>query len=41
MNDYPFPSFHFLVNFELPPLPVDMRFQDVSGLTVEAAIRDL
>ncbi len=36
MNDYPFPSFHFLVNFELPPLPVDMRFQDVSGLTVEA-----
>jgi phage tail-like protein len=36
MNNYPFTSFHFLVTFELPPLPVDMQFQDVSGLSVEA-----
>jgi phage tail-like protein len=33
--DYPQPGFHFLVVFELPlQTPNDVRFQEVSGLTV-------
>jgi phage tail-like protein len=33
--DYPHPGFHFLVIFELlPQFPNDVRFQEVSGLTV-------
>lgn len=33
--NYPHPGFHFLVVFELlPQFPNDMRFQEVSGLTV-------
>ena len=33
--DYPQPGFHFLVVFELfPQFPNDVRFQEVSGLTV-------
>jgi phage tail-like protein len=33
--DYPAPGFHFLVVFELvPQFPNDVRFQEVSGLTV-------
>jgi len=33
--DYPHPGFHFLVVFELlPQFPNDVRFQEVSGLTV-------
>lgn len=36
MFDYPITGFHFSVVFELfPQLPVDARFQEVSGLTVE------
>ncbi len=32
---YPQVGFHFLVLFELfPQLPYDLRFQEVSGLTV-------
>lgn len=33
---YPLPGFHYLVTFELSPLPVDISFQEVSGLSVEA-----
>jgi phage tail-like protein len=37
MLDLPLiPSFHFLVTFELPQLPGDMNFQEVTGLSVEA-----
>lgn len=37
MLDFPLiPSFHFLVTFELPQLPGDMSFQEVTGLSVEA-----
>ena len=33
--DYPQPGFHFLVVFELfPQFPNDVRFQEVTGLTV-------
>jgi len=36
MAQYPFTGFHFLVSFDsLPAVPVDSRFQDVSGLDVE------
>ncbi|HKZ66191.1 MAG TPA: phage tail protein [Chitinophagaceae bacterium] len=36
MAQYPLTGFHFLVSFDsLPALPVDSRFQDVSGLDVE------
>lgn len=36
MFDYPAPGFHFLVVFELfPQLPNDLRFQEVSGLSVD------
>ncbi len=35
MFDYPQPGFHFAVLFELfPQFPNDIRFQEVSGLTV-------
>ena len=35
LQTYPLASFHFLVVFELfPQTPVDVRFQDVSGLSV-------
>ncbi len=35
MAGYPFPGFHFIVQFELSPqLPVDVGFQEVSGLSV-------
>lgn len=38
--DYPQPGFHFLVVFELfPQLPNDVRFQEVSGLTVTTQFR--
>ncbi|HEV3412115.1 MAG TPA: phage tail protein [Puia sp.] len=33
---YPLTGFHFLVTFELSPIPIDMTFQEVSGLSVEA-----
>lgn len=34
--DYPQPGFHFLVLFEvLPQFPNDVRFQEVSGLSVD------
>jgi phage tail-like protein len=33
--EYPFAGFHFLVTFELfPQSPVDMRFQEVSGISM-------
>ena len=36
MFDYPAPGFHFLVVFELfPQFPNDLRFQEVSGLSVD------
>ncbi|MDB5137804.1 MAG: conserved hypothetical phage tail region protein [Mucilaginibacter sp.] len=36
MFDYPFTGFHFLVSFEIvPALPNDLRFQEVTGLTVD------
>ena len=36
MAQYPLTGFHFLVSFDsLPAVPVDSRFQDVSGLDVE------
>ena len=36
MAQYPLTGFHFLVSFDsLHALPVDSRFQDVSGLDVE------
>jgi phage tail-like protein len=36
MFEYPYTGFHFLVLFELfPQLPNDVRFQQVSGLTVD------
>lgn len=34
MFTFPQPGFHFSVVFELPQLPTDIRFQEVSGLTV-------
>lgn len=39
MFDYPFTGFHFLVVFEIfPQLPNDIRFQDVTGLTVDVGL---
>lgn len=36
LTEYPAVGFHFLVTFDIfPQLPYDMRFQSVSGLTVE------
>lgn len=36
MFEYPAPGFHFLVVFELfPQFPNDLRFQEVSGLSVD------
>jgi phage tail-like protein len=39
--DYPHPGFHFSVIFELfPQFPNDIRFQEVSGLTVTTQFED-
>ncbi len=36
MFEYPLTGFHFLVTFELfPQVPNDLRFQEVTGLTVD------
>lgn len=36
IGEYPLVGFHFTVAFELfPQLPVDLRFQEVSGLSVD------
>lgn len=36
MFDTPPVGFHFVVVFELPQIPADMRFQEVSGLSASA-----
>jgi phage tail-like protein len=41
MFDTPPVGFHFLVVFELPQLPTDIRFQEVSGLSVSAEFEAL
>ena len=42
MFDYPAPGFHFLVVFELfPQLPNDIRFQEVTGLSVDMEYESL
>jgi phage tail-like protein len=42
MFDYPAPGFHFLVLFELfPQFPNDLRFQEVSGLSVDMEYESL
>lgn len=37
----PAAGFHFLVVFELPQFPTDIRFQEVSGLSVSAEFESL
>ncbi len=40
--DYPHPGFHFAVLFELfPQFPNDIRFQEISGLTVDTEFEPL
>ncbi|VAX01204.1 hypothetical protein MNBD_GAMMA22-3086 [hydrothermal vent metagenome] len=42
MFDYPHPGFHFSVIFELlPQFPNDIRFQEVSGLSVDTQFLSL
>ena len=41
MFDTPPAGFHFLVVFELPQFPTDIRFQEVSGLSVSAEFEAL
>jgi phage tail-like protein len=42
MFDYPAPGFHFLVVFELfPQFPNDLRFQEISGLSVDMEFETL
>ena len=42
MFDYPHPGFHFSVIFELPvQFPNDIRFQEVSGLSVDTTFQSL
>jgi phage tail-like protein len=41
MFDNPPVGFHFLVVFELPQFPTDIRFQEVSGLSVSAEFEAL
>ena len=42
MFDYPQPGFHFSVIFELfPQFPNDIRFQEVSGLSVDTEFEAL
>lgn len=39
---YPAPGFHFLVAFELfPQRDIDVRFQEVSGLTVNVQTEEI
>ena len=41
LTEYPPVGFHFLVTFDIfPQLPNDMRFQSVSGLTVDVETED-
>ena len=41
MFDAPAVGFHFSVVFELPQIPADMRYQEVSGLTSSAEFETL
>jgi phage tail-like protein len=41
MFDAPLPGYHFSVIFELPQFPSDIRYQEVSGLTVSAEFESL
>ena len=41
MFEYPQPGFHFSVVFELPQFPSDIRFQEVSGLSVSTEFEAL
>jgi phage tail-like protein len=41
MAEYPPVGFHFSVTFEISPLPVDFRFQEVTGLDVEMELESV
>lgn len=41
MFDLPLAGYHFSVVFELPQFPSDIRYQEVSGLTVSAEFESL
>lgn len=41
MAEYPPVGFHFAVTFEISPLPVESRFQEVSGLEVEMELESV